>query len=258
MLHRHKDQFTLVELLTLIAIVAILGALLLPLLQQSMNSSRTAACANTVRQLGVVATCYSDMNNGFFTITPYENNLLTNYTDRVMAGGRGPTAPHANPNDLAYCPNYRDEIHVWYRPSGYLESSPGTYLQTPRFPQGHIGAGPSSRYWKYVSYCVNQWLSFPGARVSRIQKPSRTFLFMEAWDSSNSQIQLLVQLYFNPRHQHRATVGHVDGSVELRPDLATDQSPPPINGNSFRWYVESGGYKQQMVHDWAIYLSSKY
>jgi prepilin-type N-terminal cleavage/methylation domain-containing protein len=56
--------FTLVELLVVIAIVAILAALLLPVLTRAKDSGRKAACISNLRQIGLAVHVYAQDHDG--------------------------------------------------------------------------------------------------------------------------------------------------------------------------------------------------
>lgn len=56
------SAFTLIELLMVIAIIAILVALLMPTLGKSKASGLNAACVNHLRQLGIATRLYADDN----------------------------------------------------------------------------------------------------------------------------------------------------------------------------------------------------
>src|SRR5262245_14841910 len=51
---KRRDAFTLVEMLTVIAIIGILVALLMPALGMARDAARSTACINSLRQFGVV------------------------------------------------------------------------------------------------------------------------------------------------------------------------------------------------------------
>jgi prepilin-type N-terminal cleavage/methylation domain-containing protein/prepilin-type processing-associated H-X9-DG protein len=62
---RRKRGFTLIELLVVIAIIAVLIALLLPAVQAAREAARRAQCVNNLKQLGLAAANYHDINNAF-------------------------------------------------------------------------------------------------------------------------------------------------------------------------------------------------
>jgi prepilin-type N-terminal cleavage/methylation domain-containing protein/prepilin-type processing-associated H-X9-DG protein len=74
--------FTLIEILVVIAIVAILAALLLPALSSAKAKTRRIACANHLHQLGLAAQMYSADNDGKLAenqpITGQRSVLTTN------------------------------------------------------------------------------------------------------------------------------------------------------------------------------------
>jgi len=63
---QNHRAFTLVELLVVIAIIAILSAMLLPVLARGRLSAQGAACESNLRQLGTAAEIYLGDNSGFF------------------------------------------------------------------------------------------------------------------------------------------------------------------------------------------------
>ena len=71
-----SDAFTLIELLVVIAIIAILAAILLPVLAQAKKRAIQVQCLNNVRQLGLGMTLYTGENNEVYPFLASKNGYL--------------------------------------------------------------------------------------------------------------------------------------------------------------------------------------
>ena len=86
-----KPPFTLIQMLVVVAIIAILAAILLPALQRAKIAARKAVCLSQLRQFVMAAHVYSDDNEGKFPVRvqangnysfagyPHEMNRKSNY-----------------------------------------------------------------------------------------------------------------------------------------------------------------------------------
>lgn len=78
-LRSRQCAFTLVELLVLIAIICILSALMMPALVKTLETSRTANCANNQKQISSAVWMYAEANNGFLPVFLLNNPAYPNY-----------------------------------------------------------------------------------------------------------------------------------------------------------------------------------
>jgi prepilin-type N-terminal cleavage/methylation domain-containing protein len=92
-LHRvlHARGFTLIELLTVLGIISLLLAILLPTLSRAREQSRRTKCAANLHNLGIVCHAFADEHKGYFPMCykmpdvsfPYRFPIVVSQDDRL-------------------------------------------------------------------------------------------------------------------------------------------------------------------------------
>ncbi|MFH1499431.1 MAG: type II secretion system protein [Verrucomicrobiota bacterium] len=110
------------ELLTVIAIVGILAAILIPVVGQVRESSKNSRCVSNLRQFGVVIQAYAADNNGYLPpsnvvgISPHYNRDPRNLHNHILSYMATQEATTwSNTTGLSYagifdCPGYKGEL----------------------------------------------------------------------------------------------------------------------------------------------------
>src|SRR5262245_55351851 len=94
--YARRAGFTLIEVLVVIAIIAILIGILLPVMEKVRHKGYIDACASNLRQLGQALTMYSNDNHGNYPRTiyvagaPIVAGTGVVATDPFISGGPGP------------------------------------------------------------------------------------------------------------------------------------------------------------------------
>jgi prepilin-type N-terminal cleavage/methylation domain-containing protein len=78
-----KCKFTLIELLIVIAIIAILASLLLPALHRARSSAYKTKCTGNIKQINLGTQMYVDSNRASFTTTTAPTRNGTSFFCRI-------------------------------------------------------------------------------------------------------------------------------------------------------------------------------
>jgi prepilin-type N-terminal cleavage/methylation domain-containing protein len=109
--------FTLIELLVVIAIIAILAAMLLPVLARAKEAGRRISCLNNVRQLSLASTVYLGDSQGF-----YPPRSLFNRWPTVLFDDYGKSLK------LLLCPSETTNAPLTYADTNNPDSAPRSYF----------------------------------------------------------------------------------------------------------------------------------
>ena len=108
-----KKSFTLVELLVVIAIIAILAAILLPVLQNARIAGHRSACVNNLKQSSTAIRMYGDDNDGKLMV--YNSDATKSGWGLMISGGfYGDKTAYIKSRKTLKCPSgktYSEDNH---------------------------------------------------------------------------------------------------------------------------------------------------
>jgi prepilin-type N-terminal cleavage/methylation domain-containing protein/prepilin-type processing-associated H-X9-DG protein len=244
--------FTLIELLVVIGIIAILAAILFPVLAEAREQARSASCQSNLKQLNMAAMMY---------IQDYDEQFMAIYRDHE--GGYAYWWP-AN----AYPMPHSHSDYGWYTaPNQLMGKVPGitpnwASILMPYTKNTQIlacqSAEPGSRpgtATDNAAYVYSSWIADTGSFMhppivqSAIPQPAQTILF---WDSGLSNSYVLYMGWsgignanaickseapvtygtdcprcssdWMPRHHGGRNIAYCDGHIKWGQDTQTDVS----------------------------------
>lgn len=216
-----RRAFTLVELLIVIAIVAIIAALLLPALSRARASAQRTQCGNNLHQLGIATHLYWDDNGGrAFRYRSHATNNGVLYWFGWIADGaeqmrafdptQGALFPYLKGRGVEHCPAFQHEAASFKLKARGLAYGYGYNLHlSPTKSVSPVSMNSVPRPSQTVLYA-------DAAQVNTFQPPaSPTNPMLEEFYYVNSS-----EPTTHFRHNHQANAAFCDGHVGREPPAA--------------------------------------
>jgi prepilin-type N-terminal cleavage/methylation domain-containing protein/prepilin-type processing-associated H-X9-DG protein len=160
--------FTLVELLTVVAIVGVLSAILVPVVARARLAAQTAASTSNLRQLATATHAYVADNRGFFPPSMSADNNTRWHGARVsdnqpFDGAKGWLGPYLGKDGrVKMCPRFEAMDRV-PDDAGNFENGAGGY----GYNAPYLGGPPPAKNTD----------PYQPARFARLPQPGRTVMF---------------------------------------------------------------------------------
>jgi len=131
--HRRRSAFTLLELLTVIAILGILAAILVPVSGRMRAESKSVACANRLRQSGAALLMYAADHKNMINFKAGGSGGADKLWPRLAADYVLPSwksGPAERAFDIFYCPDYHPFRHDPLHSTWQWDSYGGYFVNT--------------------------------------------------------------------------------------------------------------------------------
>jgi prepilin-type N-terminal cleavage/methylation domain-containing protein len=156
--NRSRRGFTLVELLVVVAIIALLVSLLLPALAGVRAAAKRATCGSNLRQLGVAIYAYAAEERGFIPrgpdpLAPFDLSSNQMATNQLWIGVGTPEMPATHPRQ--YMGQGQLLRRICPQPAAFFCPADGNFNQDEELPR--IGTSDDA----YGSYLYRELDQLP-------------------------------------------------------------------------------------------------
>lgn len=220
--------FSLIEVLTVVGIISLLVAMLLPGLSAARAQAKSVVCQSNIRQIAIANDYYADDNNGVYCpgASDFRENLHRWHGFRVhpthaFDPSRGPLVPYLGPEGMIrQCPAF---------PAKQVA------LESGGFEQGNGGYGYNSAFigMQLSQYPTGEYVvtdDRAGAEADWVQRPAETVVFTDSAFTASTLIEYsFAEPRFHPqfpdfradpsihfRHRHQVNVAWCDGHVDTQ------------------------------------------
>ena len=209
--------FTLIELLVVIAIIAILAAILFPVLAQAKEAAKKTQCLSNGRQMGLVFQLYAG---------DWEDRIPGKYWAANLPGKRWPvyTVPiYAKTREIAFCPDTVDDRKKYGTDpfiSDYIFSlTPNYGLNYWYLSEGDPATSNSGRSMTEIGSPADTVLLAESTFVDESNQPSLGYWTVDPPSRWLGSPPLTWESFGHiwPRHTNRATTIFADGHVKALP-----------------------------------------
>ena len=247
-----EEAFSRVDLLALLAVLAVVVCMQLPALAHNKGNSHRAVCADNLRRLALSWLMYADDNCGRLAPNgsdafPITNNWVAGWLDFASRTDNTNVAmitgaklyPYNKAVEIYRCPDDLSAVRGQLRIRSYSMN-------------GYVGDGALG--WTSGFQVM--------ANRSQIRQPDQTFVFIEEHADSINDGFFIVDMSSGPAarivdfpaayHYYGANLGFADGSAEFRQWLDSRTSPIRLaafgvsspNNSDLAWLQSISTYRQ--------------
>jgi len=217
-----RIAFTLLEILVVVAIIAILAAILFPVFSRAREKARQTSCLSNARQIGLATMQYAQDYDGFFPIF-YAYNSLPAAGNAGHKGVEVLLFPYAKSAQVFRCP---DDV------GGPFVATDGDCANNPAKQDSYAACYGSSYRFNRTTF------SFVAGESSENNDPNGPFLPAQTELSSEPMFRDPAQTYII-RDEMLAWFGPQNDPNGARYGY---YSPTPASNYFRQWHDQGGGF----------------